>query len=251
MPPNKPTPDERSPMTAAAAHRPASAAHDPAAAHGMATGADRDGHGLRLPLRPDRRRSRSRHRAGRGHRRDGRPRLRRDHAGRHGGDADDGGCGSPRPRASAADRGHAIRLLRGFERAGDRERPAIRQGGRLRRGEAGTRRPLRRPGPRDHSRWDPGDGARRTHPADGNRARRLQGPGAHRGDRGEADGGSACPAGRRLLRDRLRGDPGGGHGGARPELEIPVIGIGAGPATDGRCSSCTTCSASMATSRSS
>ncbi len=72
-------------------------------------------------------------------------------------------------------------------------------------------------------------------PADRDRARRLQGPGPdgragprRRARRDRAPGG-------RLLLDRVRGDPGGRVGRARAErLEIPVIGIGAGPATDGQ-----------------
>ncbi len=36
------------------------------------------------------------------------------------------------PESPAADRRHALRLIREIQRAGDRERPALRQGGRLR-----------------------------------------------------------------------------------------------------------------------
>ena len=44
----------------------------------------------------------------------------------------------------------------------------------------------------------------------------------------------ARAAGGRLLRDRLRGDPGAITEVLMPKLGIPVIGIGAGPATDGQ-----------------
>ena len=76
-------------------------------------------------------------------------------------------------------------------------------------------------------------------------ARRLQGPGQDRRGGGEARRGGARPAGGRLLRDRLRGGPGGGHRGAdaaargpgdrdRRRRRRPTA----------RCSSSTTCSAS-------
>ena len=66
------------------------------------------------------------------------------------------------------------------ERAGDRERAALRQGGRLRRGQARARWRLGRPRAGDHPRRHSGDGPRRPHPADGDRARRLQGAGQDR-----------------------------------------------------------------------
>ena len=48
---------------------------------------------------------------------------------------------APRPAHAAADRRPAVRLVRGQRRAGDRERGADGPGGRLRRRQAGGRRP--------------------------------------------------------------------------------------------------------------
>ena len=76
----------------------------------------------------------------------------------------------------------------------------LERGGIVRRARAG-----------DHPRRDPGDGPRRADAADGDRARRLQGAGQDRRPGGADRRGGAGPAGRRLLRDRLRGGPGGDH----------------------------------------
>ena len=72
-------------------------------------------------------------------------------------------------------------------------------------------------------------------PADRHRARRLQGAGPDRRARLADRRGRLRAAGRRLLRDRLRGGP----GRASPRrscrsMEVPVIGIGAGGSTDGQ-----------------
>ena len=114
--------------------------------------ADRDGHHLRLPVRPGGRGGQRRPRARRRLRRDDRARLRHDGPGRHGGDADARRRCPPRAEDVLPGRRHAVRLLRELERAGDRQRPALRQGGRLRRGQARARRRLGRPGPGDRSR---------------------------------------------------------------------------------------------------
>ena len=52
-----------------------------------------------------------------------------------------------------------------------------------------------------------GHGPRRPDPPDRDRARRLPRPGPHRGARAPGARGRARAAGRRLLLDRLRGDP--------------------------------------------
>ena len=116
---------------------------------------------------------------------------------------------APRPAHAVPGRRPAVRLLRGLRRAGDRDRAALRQGGRLRRRQARGRRPgVGRARPRDRQRRHPGDGPRRPDAADVDRARRLQGPGPHAPTRARAGRprGARAPGGR-LLRDRLRGDP--------------------------------------------
>ena len=88
---------------------------------------------------------------------------------------------------------------------------------------------------RDRRRRHPRDGPRRPHAADLDRARRLEGAGPHRRGR-RAD--------RRARRSRCR-RPAASRSSSRrspravteelmPQIEIPVIGIGAGPATDGQ-----------------
>ena len=125
--------------------------------------------------------------------------------------------------ASAVRRGLKTPLLIGdlpfgsYERSNEqaiRERPALRQGGRLRRGQARTRRRLGRARAGDHQLRHPRDGPRRPHPPDRVGAGRLQGPGPHRRGRGKAGRGDAGAAVDRLLRGRLRGDPGRRHRGA-------------------------------------
>ena len=68
-----------------------------------------------------------------------------------------------RPVHAAARGRHAVRLLRGLQRAGDPQRPALHQGGRLRRRQARARRHLGRARPRDRRRRHPRDGPRRAH----------------------------------------------------------------------------------------
>ena len=88
--------------------------------------------------------------------------------------------------------------------------------------------------PRDRRRRHPGDGPRRADAADRHRARRLPGPGPDgRGGARRRARRAGAPGGRLLL-DRVRGDPGRGRRRVMERLEIPVIGIGAGPATDGQ-----------------
>ena len=67
----------------------------------------------------------------------------------------------------------------------------------------------RRAGRRRH----PGDGPRGPHAADRHGAGRLPLAGAHRGARARGAARRARPSGRRLLRDRLRGDPERAHRG--------------------------------------
>ena len=121
---------------------------------------------------------------------------------------------APRPEDATSCRRPALRLLRELRRAGRGQRDALRQGGRVRRGQARARRQLRRPRPRDHPRRHPGDGPRGADAADGHGAGRLQGPGQDRracvDDRRRGTG----PSGGRLFRDRLRGCPGRRQRGA-------------------------------------
>ena len=116
---------------------------------------------------------------------------------------------APRPAHAAAGRRPAVRLLRGLRRAGDHDRAALRQGGRLRRRQArGRRRDVGRARPGDRQRRHPGDGPRRPDAADVDRARRLPRAGPHAPTRRRAIAArGARAAGGRLLLDRLRGDP--------------------------------------------
>ena len=121
-----------------------------------------------------------------------------------------------------------------LERARDRERAALRQGGRRRRGQARARRPLRRPRTGDHPLRHPGHGPRRPDPADRDRARRLQGPG------------QTAETAAKLAEDALalqsvgcfaivfEAIPAAVTEALMQKIEVPVIGIGAGPATDGQ-----------------
>ncbi len=165
----------------------------------------------------------------------------------------DAGADEGRPaglRDAAADRRPAVRVLRALQRAGDRDGDALRQGGGLRRGQARARRRLGRAGAGDRPRRDPGDGPRRPHPADGDRARRLQGPGQDRRPGGEDRRGGARPAGGGLLRDRLRGGARGAQRGAGAEAEHPGDrDRRRGRQPTARCSSGTTCSGSTAAIR--
>ncbi|CAA9536018.1 MAG: 3-methyl-2-oxobutanoate hydroxymethyltransferase, partial [uncultured Solirubrobacteraceae bacterium] len=185
-------------------------ADDAAAAHRdeAARRADRDGDRVRLPQRARRRHRRRRPRAGRRLRGDDRPRLRQHRPG--GARRAAHACQGRPARAEDAvpRRRPALRLVRGLRRAGGADRVPLRQGGRLRRGQArGRRHDLGRPRPGDHARRHPGHGPRRPDPADRDGARRLPRPGAQR------RGGQARPrrgrraAGGGLLQHRLRGDP--------------------------------------------
>ncbi len=91
------------------------------------------------------------------------------------------------------------------------------------------------PGPRDRRRGHPGDGPRRPHAPDLDRPRRLEGPGPHRRRRPRASPREAlalqevgCFA---LVFEAI---PSAVTEELMGLLEIPVIGIGAGPATDGQ-----------------
>ena len=77
----------------------------------------------------------------------------------------------------------------------------------LRRRQDRARRVVRRPRPRDHRRRHPRDGPRRPHPADRLDHRRLPLAGPHRRGGPRRLRERARPAGRRLLRDRVRGHP--------------------------------------------
>ena len=207
--------------------------------------ADRDGHRLRLSLGPGRAGGGRRHRAGRRLRRDDRPRLSLDRSRLDRGDADARRGGPPRPEDPAAGRRPSVRVLRGLRRPGDRDRPAVRQGGRLRRGQARARRDQRPARPRDRRGGDPGDGPRRPHSADGNGPRRLPRPGPDRAARARGRPRRARAPGGRLLLDRARGDSGrrrrGGHHDARDPRDRHRR---RGHPPTGRCWCSTTCSAS-------
>ena len=139
-----------------------------------------------------------------------------------------------RPEDAAAGRRPALRLLRAVERAGGRERPAVRQGGRLRRGQARARRDLGRAGARDHPLGHPGDGPRRADAAD---RLRLGGFKAQ---------GRTAEAAAKVAEEALalqsvgcfavvfEAVPAAVTEALMPHLEVPVIGIGAGPACDGQ-----------------
>ena len=112
-------------------------------------------------------------------------------------------------------------------------------------GQARGRGDLGRARPGDRPLRHPGDGPRRPDAADGDRAGRLQDPGQDRPGRDPALRGRARPAGGRLLRDRLRGGPGGGHRGDRREARDPGDRDRRRPgAPPARSSSSTTCSGS-------
>ena len=151
----------------------------------------------------------------------------------------------PRPADTADGRRPAVRHLRGIRRAGDRDRPPLRQGGGLRRGQARRRRPDGPARPRDRRGRHAGDGPRRPDPADGDGARRLPRPGPHRRARAAGARGRARAPGGGLLLDRLRGDP--------RRADRPDHGAHGDPghrdrrgcrAPTARCSSSTTCSGS-------
>ena len=177
--------------------------------------ADRDGHGVRLPERARRRGCRRRPRPDR--------RLGRDDGARLPVDGRGGARRAARPGARRAARAEdpvprrrpAVRVLRGERRAGRADRDAVRQGGRLRRGEArGRRRDAGRAGARDRACRHPRDGPCRPDAADVDRARRLQGAGPQR-RRGQPDRARGAGAsGGRLFLARLRGDPLGRRAGA-------------------------------------
>ena len=115
-------------------------------------------------------------------------------------------------------------------------RAALRQGGRLRRRQArGRRRDVGRARPRDRQRRHPGHGPRRPDAADGDRARRLPRPGPQRRRPPRASPREAL-----ALQEAgcfsivFEAIPSRVAEAIMPRMEIPVIGIGAGPATDGQ-----------------
>ena len=98
-----------------------------------------------------------------------------------------------------------------------------------------ARRHLGRARPGDRPRRHPGDGPRRPDPADRHRARRLQGPGQDRRGRDQAAARtpwrcSRSAASRSSSRRSRRRSP----RRSSTKLEVPTIGIGAGPATAGQ-----------------
>ena len=206
---------------------------------------DRDGHRLRLPLGQRRRGGRRRRRPRRRLGGNGRARLPGHRDGLDGGDDRPRQSRAPRPEDAADGRRHADGQLRGEQRAGDPERPAAGQGDRLPGGQARGRRDRGRAGPGDRPLRHPGDGPHRPHPADRDRARRLQSPGQDRPGRDPALRGRPGPAVGRLLRDRLRGGAGGDHRGDRRASSRSRRSASA-PARrpPARCSSSTTCSGS-------
>ena len=115
------------------------------------------------------------------------------------------------------------------------DRAAFRQGGGLRRGQARARRDQRAARPGDRRVGHPGDGPRRADAADRDRARRLPGAGSDR--RSGAPGGRATRSRSQeagCFSIVFEAIPAAVTEALMPRLEIPVIGIGAGPATDGQ-----------------
>jgi 3-methyl-2-oxobutanoate hydroxymethyltransferase len=111
----------------------------------------------------------------------------------------------------------------------------LREGGRLRRGEARGRRPRpRRPRPRDRAGRHPRDGPRRPDAADRDRARRLPRAGA------VADAAAAIAREALALQEAgcfslvFEAIPTAVAAELMEHMEALVIGIGAGPATDGQ-----------------
>ena len=106
----------------------------------------------------------------------------------------------------------------------------------VRRRQDRARRLVGRPRPRDHRRRHPRDGPRRPHPADGRDHRRLPVAGTHRrgGARRLRERRSRCrppDASRSCSRPSRRAVTDADHA---EDLDVPVIGIGAGPGTDGQ-----------------
>ena len=202
---NAPHPDPAEPRLA-----PADDASPPGREEAPRRG-DRDGHGLRLSLRSGGRGGRGRPRAGRRLGRHDRARLPQHGAGVHRRDADVGRRGPARPADAALDRRSAVRVLRGLGRAGHRHRAALRQGSRLRRGQARAWRDERAARPGDRRGGDPGHGPHRPDSPDRDRARRLPGPGPQRGARARRGPRRDRAAGGGLLLARIRGHSGGGR----------------------------------------
>ena len=113
-------------------------------------------------------------------------------------------------------------------------RAAVRQGGRLRRREARARRHVGGARAGDRGRRHPGDGPRRPHPADGDRPRRLPlaGPHGRARDRGARGALALQDAG--CFAIVFEAVPSDADGERSCRARDPVIGIGAGPETDGQ-----------------
>ena len=126
-------------------------------------------------------------------------------------------------------------IVRGVGRAGDRERGAAREGGRRGRGQARARRHVGRAREGDRRRRDPRDGPRRPDPADGDRARRLQGAGPDGRPRASSCSRTHSRCRRRAVsRSSSRRCPPPVARAATRALAVPTIGIGAGGDTDGQ-----------------
>ena len=129
-----------------------------------------------------------------------------------------------------------VRLLRGLRRAGGRDRAALRQGG-----GAATRSSSRAAASmasargRIVQRRHPGDGPRRPDAADGDRARRLPRAGPHRPSARSTSRATRSRSRRRAAsRSSSRRSRRRSRTTLMERMEIPVIGIGAGAATDGQ-----------------
>ena len=143
---------------------------------------------------------------------------------------------APRAAHALPGRRPALRLLRGLRRAGGADGLPLRQGGRLRRGQARGRRAGERRARSGHRAGrHPGHGPRRPDAADLDRPGRLPRAGAH-GGRGLAHrrGGARAAGGRAASASSSRRSRRAVAAELMPRIEIPVIGIGAGPATDGQ-----------------
>ena len=128
-------------------------------------------------------------------------------------------------------RRHAVPVVPGLRRGRHPQRRPVPQGGRGARREA--RGGAGRADEQARRARDPGDGARRPHPAVAPRDGRLPSPGPRRRGRRQAVGpGARDREGGRVL-PRARGHAvGGRRPRSRRRVQIPTIGIGAGPQCD-------------------